>query len=184
MTLLEFLAWEERQTLRYEFDGFAPVAMTGGTAAHDLITFNLHKALDARLRGKPCRRWGPNMKIIVDGHARYPDAFVVCQPVPPTATLADNPVVVFEVTSQGSAMTDMIDKNREYRATPSIQHYIILQQTRAAAIVFARRGQDWLSEIVIVPNAILQLPEIDIDLPLAAVYENVVMEETPPVLPG
>ena len=29
MSLAEFLAWEERQELRYEFDGFQPVAMTG-----------------------------------------------------------------------------------------------------------------------------------------------------------
>ena len=177
MTLEEFLAWEERQELRFEFDGFAPVAMTGGTAAHDRITFNLQKALDGRLAGKSCRPWGPNMKIVVDGRARYPDAFVVWQPVPPTATIADNPVVVFEVVSEGSTATDLIDKNREYRATPSIQRYIILQQTRVAAVAFARRGQDWLSEIVAGPDAILQLPEIGIDLPLAEIYANVVTEE-------
>jgi hypothetical protein len=28
-TLAEFLAWEERQELRFEFDGVQPVAMTG-----------------------------------------------------------------------------------------------------------------------------------------------------------
>ena len=33
MTLEEFLVWEERQELRYEFDGFVPMAMTGGSAA-------------------------------------------------------------------------------------------------------------------------------------------------------
>ena len=43
MTLAQFLVWEERHDLRYEFDGFAPVAMTGGTYAHDRITFNLHQ---------------------------------------------------------------------------------------------------------------------------------------------
>ena len=32
MTLSEFLAWEERQELRHEFDGFRPVAMTGESA--------------------------------------------------------------------------------------------------------------------------------------------------------
>ena len=31
MTRGEFLAWEERQEFKWEFDGFAPVAMTGGT---------------------------------------------------------------------------------------------------------------------------------------------------------
>ena len=34
MTLAEFLEREERQPLRYEFDGVGPVAMTGGTAGH------------------------------------------------------------------------------------------------------------------------------------------------------
>ena len=37
MTLAEFLDWEERQELRYEFDGFQPVAMTGGTLRHEAI---------------------------------------------------------------------------------------------------------------------------------------------------
>jgi len=32
MTLQEFLSREERQELKYEFDGTQPVAMTGGTA--------------------------------------------------------------------------------------------------------------------------------------------------------
>jgi hypothetical protein len=34
MSLLQFLVGEERQELRYAFDGFHPVAKTGGTAAH------------------------------------------------------------------------------------------------------------------------------------------------------
>ena len=59
MTVAEFLAWESRQELRFEFDGFQPVAMTGGTITHDRITFNLRKALDARLAGKPCMRTAP-----------------------------------------------------------------------------------------------------------------------------
>jgi hypothetical protein len=33
ITLAEFLAWQRQQALRFEFDGFAPVAMTGGTIA-------------------------------------------------------------------------------------------------------------------------------------------------------
>jgi Uma2 family endonuclease len=177
MSLADFLVWEERQELRYEFDGFAPVAMTGGTLAHDRITFNLQKSLDERLAGKPCRPFGPNVKVIVDGRARYPDGFVVCQPVPLTATIAEKPVVVFEVTSEGSSSIDLIDKNREYRATPSIQRYVILQQIRPAAIVFARRGPDWLSEIVAGPEAVVRLPDIDVDLPLAEVYAGIVFDE-------
>jgi Uma2 family endonuclease len=112
MTLTEFLAWEERQELRYEFDGFESVAMTGGTIAHDQITFDLRTALAGRLAGKRTRPLGPNVKVIVDGRARYPDALVVCRPVSPGATVADDPVIVFEVLSEGTSETDLIDKNR------------------------------------------------------------------------
>ena len=41
MTLAGFLEWEERQPLRYEFDGVGPVAMTGGTYGHSTIQGNL-----------------------------------------------------------------------------------------------------------------------------------------------
>jgi hypothetical protein len=32
-SLTEFLEWEDRQELRYEFDGVEPSAMTGGSDA-------------------------------------------------------------------------------------------------------------------------------------------------------
>jgi Uma2 family endonuclease len=179
MTLAQFLAWEERQELRYEFDGFEPIAITGGTIAHDQITFDLRSALAARLKGTPCRPLGPNVKIITDGRARYPDAIVVCRPVSPTATIASDPVIVFEVLSEGSSETDLIDKNREYRATPSIQRYVVLQQTHKAAIVFVRRVEGWLSEIASGDDARLNLPEIGIAVPLQEVYANAGLSEGP-----
>jgi len=179
VTLPEFLAWEERQDLRYEFDGFAPVAMTGGTIARDQITFDLRTALVARLAGSPCRPLGPNVKIIADGRVRYPHAIVVCRPVSPAATIASDPVVVFEVLSEGSSQTDLIDKNREYRATPSIKRYVILQQTHRAAIVFVRREDGWLSEIVSGDDASLDLPEIGIVVPLHEIYANAGLSDVP-----
>ena len=177
MNLAEFLVWEERQELRYEFDGVEPVAMTGGTIAHDQITFDLRTALVARLAGTRCRPLGPNVKMIADGRARYPDAMVVCHAISPTATVAGDPIVVFEVLSEGSSETDLIDKNREYRATPSIQRYVVLQQTHKAAIVFVRREDGWLSEIVSGNDAILDLPEIGIAVPLHEVYANAGLSE-------
>jgi len=179
MTLAEFLEWEERQELRFEFDGFEPVAMTGGTLAHDRITFSLQRSLDARLAGTRCRPFGPNAKIIVDGRARYPDAIVVCGPVSLDASIAADPVIVFEVLSEGTSTTDLIDKNREYRATPSIQRYVVLQQTHKVAIVFARRRDGWLSEIVSGDDASLDLPEIGIAVPLAEVYANAGLSAEP-----
>ncbi|MGH7155076.1 MAG: hypothetical protein ACREF3_14225, partial [Acetobacteraceae bacterium] len=58
MTLPQFLAWEERQELRYEFDGLQPVAMTGGTLRHEAIGNRLRALLLSKLEGKQCRPWG------------------------------------------------------------------------------------------------------------------------------
>ena len=99
MTVDEFLAWEARQEGRYEFDGFRPVAMTGGTFAHEVIGRNVLTELDNRLRGSRCTAPGSNMKIEVAGRIRYPDALVVCSPVDRKATVIKDPVVVFEVLS-------------------------------------------------------------------------------------
>src|SRR4051794_24885453 len=120
MTLEQFLAWEHRQELRYEFDGFLPIAMIGGTAAHAAIQRNLITALATRLRGQPRQPFGSELKIQVAGRIRYPDAFVVCRPLAPFATVVSDPVVVFEILSEGTASNDLVVKNAEYRETASI----------------------------------------------------------------
>ena len=143
-TTERFLAWEESQELRYEFDGFQPIAMAGGTAARAAIQRNLIVALGIGLRGKPCQSYGSELKIkVADGPIRYPDAFVVCTPVLPRATVVSNPVVIFEVLGESSATDDFVTKNAEYRATPSVRRYVVLQQTKAAAAVLSRKGEDW-----------------------------------------
>ncbi len=120
MTLVEFLAWEERQELRHEFDGFAPVAMTGGTRAHETISVNLLAALATRPRGGPCRAYGSNLKVEAAGRVRYPDAFVARGgPGAPGDTVERSPVVVFEVLGEGTQTVDRTDKAREYRETLS-----------------------------------------------------------------
>jgi Uma2 family endonuclease len=172
MTLAEFLEWESKQDLRYEFDGIQPVAMAGGTAAHSAIQGNLAISLGTRLRGKPCRFHGSDLKIEAAGKIRYPDGFVVCTPLANTETVVRDPVVIFEILSPGTSGKDRIVKNREYEATPSVQRYVILEQDRIAAMVFARIEDDWIGH-VLTEDAILSMPEIGIELPLAELYEGI-----------
>jgi Uma2 family endonuclease len=172
MTLAEFLTWEERQELRYEFDGFQPVAMTGGTARHETIGGTLRALLLQRLRGSPCRPWGPNSKIEVQGRIRYPDAYVSCTPVAPDATIIPRPVVVFEVLSPTTSRIDRIEKLREYQATPSIQRYVILEQDGIAAMVFSRHGDEWAVS-VLTETDVLRMPEISVELAVAEIYADV-----------
>src|SRR5271166_1755710 len=176
MTLAEFLEWEERQPMRYEFDGVGPVAMTGGTAGHADVQRNLAIAVGGRLRGKPCRFYGSDLKFqVAEGHVRYPDGMVVCSPVDRTATVVYDPVIVFEVLSPSTAGNDGIAKAREYQATPSVQRYVMLEQDGVSATVYARSGETWTHEILIA-DSILSLREIGVELPLAELYEGIAFE--------
>jgi Uma2 family endonuclease len=177
-SLDDFLCWEEAQELRYEFDGIRPVAMTGGTLAHDRIQVNLVTELTTRLRGKPCRAHGNSLKIQVMGSIRYPDAFVTCTPARGDATLLTEPVVIFEVLSKHTARTDRMVKNREYAGTASVRRYVMLEQTAVEGMMFSRTadGDDWVGHILDA-DAVLRLPEIGIELPLAALYDNVDLAE-------
>ncbi len=176
MTLAEFLEWEERQPLRYEFDGIGPVAMTGGTYGHSTIQGNLATAVGGRLRGKRCRFHGSHLKFqVAEGHVRYPDGMVLCSPIDRTATVVFDPVVVFEVLSPSTARDDRIVKAREYQATPSVQRYVMLEQDGVSATVYARSRETWTHEILIA-DSILSLPEIDVELPLAELYDGIVFE--------
>ena len=179
MSLAEFLEWEERQELRYEFDGVEPVAMTGGSAAHADIQANITTALRNRLRGKPCKFYGSDLKILVgDNSSRYPDGMVVCSPVTPNATIVRDPVVIFEVLSPSTAAKDRIVKAREYQATPSVQRYVMLEQARVGATVHVRAADGW-NVLVLKESDTLALPEIGLTIPLAEFYEGLTFEDHP-----
>lgn len=172
MTLDEFLAWEEKQELRYEFDGVAPVAMTGGTFAHDAIQVNLLGELRERLRGKPCRAHGGNLKVNTGGKVRYPDAYASCAEYRRQDKFGRDPVVLFEVLSESSERTDLIYKNEEYEALSSVQRYVVVEQDRIGGVMFERVGDDWIGHLLR-PGMVVRMPEADIELPLEALYEGI-----------
>ena len=115
--------------------------MAGGTAEHDRISLYLAASLVVRLRGKPCRPCGSNLK-------RYPDGYITCSPLVPGATVTSDPVVIFEVLSKGTARVDRVEKNRDYRTIASVTHYVMLEQDEVAATVLERSGENWISSLL------------------------------------
>ena len=179
MSLAEFLEWEERQELRYEFDGVEPSAMAGGTATHSDIQRNLTIAVGSRLRGKPCKFHGSDLKILVgENSCRYPDGMVVCSPVAPNATTVPDPVVIFEVLSPSTAAKDRIVKAREYHATPSVKRYVLLEQDLIGGTVHVRAQDGW-RVLVLKHDDPLDMPEIGLAIPLAEFYEGPEFESRP-----
>ena len=177
MTKEEFLAWEEHQELRHEFDGYGITAMVGGTQAHELIAANIVIALGIRLRGGPYLVFGSGMKIDVAGSIRYPDAIVARGPAQQNEMLLADPLIVFEVESRSTAFIDQTVKNPEYEATPSIVRYVMLSQSAVCATVFARVDGAWTGSLVTDPAKPLAMPEIGAEVPLGEFYEGIALTQ-------
>lgn len=171
----EFFAWAASQEGRFEFDGFQPVAMTGGTLGHAVIMQNVHAALRTKLRGSGCRPLGPDAGVVTVGTAvRYPDALVTCSPFDRDALTVPGVIVVIEIVSSNTSRTDRILKVREYAAVLSIRRYIILKSTSVGLTVMERGRSDEAWRVnTLTGDDILRMPEIGIEIPVAELYEDI-----------
>ena len=175
MTRDRFFGWAQARGERYEFDGFAPVAMTGGTARHSRIAQNLYFALRIRLQRTGCTTLGPDAGVATIGDAvRYPDALVTCTTFPDTVNLVPGVVVIFEVLSPTSGRIDRIVKVREYAAVPSVLRYVVLEHGSIGITVFERTegDQKWIAS-TLTADDVLPLPEIGVEIPLTELYDGV-----------
>ena len=170
----EFLAWAGTQEERFEFDGFAPRAMTGGSIDHNIICHNIIDALRGQLR-EGCRPLGPDVGLATIGsNIRYPDVMVSCGKLDGKALTASGVVVVFEVLSASTSSADRIIKLREYAAVPSIRRYVIVESTSVGLTVLEREtaGEAWRAT-ALTGDGTLSMPELNFEFPVAELYQGV-----------
>ena len=112
LTMDRFLAWEDRQEARHEFDGTRIIGMTGGTRAHQIIVGNLWSFLFGVLDRT---RFDviPEMRMVVGDRVRYPDVVVTAGPVGNTQKTLTDALVLFEVLSDETAETDLRAKKED-----------------------------------------------------------------------
>lgn len=173
----DYLAGELVSTIKHEFVGGVVYAMAGARNSHNLIATNVLGLLHARLRGRPCRPFNSDTKIRLrlPTHLRfyYPDVSVICRPNPPDDTFQDEPAVIVEVLSRKTRRIDEGEKKDAYLTIPSLSVYVLVEQEAPAVIVFRRTHAGFVREVHQGLDTILPLSEIEIDLPLADVYETV-----------
>jgi Uma2 family endonuclease len=175
-TLDAFLEWEAAQPERFELAGGVVRLMAGGSEDHDRISLNIAAALRLRLRGTPCSAHSSNLKVLsrAANAVMYPDAFVRCGPREGGRAAVDDPVVVVEVLSESTAKHDLTRKRLAYEAIPSLRR-IVYVSTDEARLDLRVRGADglWRDEAAVEGlGGTLALPELDLALPLAEIYED------------
>lgn len=107
-----------------------------------------------------------------------------CGPTDPRATWIDDPVVVVEVLSEGTAEHDLTRKWLANKRIPSLRLIVYMHQDRPR-LDLVRRDADGRSDDgapVIGLESALALPEIGARLAMADIYEGVEVEPEEPRL--
>ena len=173
----DYLAGELVSPVKHEYIAGVVYAMAGARNVHNVIATNVLGILHARLRGKDCRPYNSDTKIRVrmPTHERfyYPDVSVICQENDPNDSFQDAPAVIVEVLSRKTRRTDEGEKKDAYLTIPSLSVYLLVDQDMAAVIAHRRTEQGFVREVYAETKAVIPLPEVGTELPLAEIYEGV-----------
>jgi len=173
----DYLESELISPVKHEYLGGVIYAMAGARNVHNLIAGNTLAALWSRLRGRRFRPFNSDTKIRVrlPTHVRfyYPDVSVTCRPNPQTDSFQDEPAAVFEVLSRRTRRIDEGEKKDAYLTISCLSLYVLIEQDAPAVVVLRRTEHGFVREVYQGLDAVLPLREIEIDLPLADIYEGV-----------
>ena len=174
----EYLQGELASEIRHEYVAGNVYAMSGGTLNHQRIAGNFMRMAGNQLAGKPCFPTGSDFKLQVplgggEEAFYYPDGMIICVPVPGDALFTDSPSVILEVLSPTTRRIDEVQKFRDYLTIPTLGTYILAETESPFLTLHRRDGAGFRRETLSGPDAILDLPEAGITIPLAELYRDV-----------
>jgi len=113
----------------------------------------------------------------------YPDVSVVCgEPQLEDDDVLLNPTVIVEVMSEATERYDRGAKFELYRRIPTLQEYLLVSQTKPAIEQFIRQAAGgWLLQETTGLLAVLHLPALKVQIPLADIYSRVTFRPSPPL---
>lgn len=179
LSLEEYLAIEERASVKSEYIDGEMFAMAGGSFEHATISLNVGSELRQALKGTDCVAASADCCIAAtdSDFAAYPDVTVVCGPpvfLDSKHLAVTNPAAVFEVLSDSTEAYDRGGKFRRCRAIPSLRTYVLISQGSPLVEVFTRQPDDsWLLEFVPGLDGVAVLPALDIELALSEIYAGI-----------
>ncbi|WP_020606517.1 Uma2 family endonuclease [Spirosoma spitsbergense] len=178
-TFDEYVALEQTEGIRYEYWDGEVIAMAGATKRHNIIVQSLSRVLYSHARKNGCQVFAENVRQKLKTGQRYvyPDIIYTCDPADlenDMAVWVDSPSLLIEVVSNSTHGKDFHDKRPHYTKIPSLLYYLLVSQTDQRVEVFERNVNFWKYQIMEGGDTVVNLPLLDMTLPLAEMYEGIV----------
>ena len=147
MSFEHYLLLVTHSDRRYEYYDGEVRLLAGGSSNHAAIALNFGVALDQALGGDAvCRPYVSDKLVrVTSTKIVTPDVVVSCDTADHgESQIIDSPVLVVEVLSKSTEMTDRFVKLALYQAKASIQDIIFISQIIQRVEIFARSATGWL----------------------------------------
>lgn len=189
LTVAEYLEIERKAEFKSEFYRGEMFAMSGGTEQHSVIAVNLAAELNNALKGKPCRTYNSDMRVMSpSGLWTYPDVSVACGEKLFGDEARDsllNPVLVIEVLSDSTEGYDRGKKFNHYRTIESLREYVLISQSEPMVQTFLRLDDGcWKMQPIQGLDQSVTFESINVTVPMSEIYRDVVFDEPEKLKPA
>ena len=169
-----FERWAERQEGRYEWVRGEIVMMVQVTRGHADILANVLIALAAVIDRTVYQVSAAEFGVETKAGIRYPDLVVDRRTGNRRERSAKAPLFIAEVLSPSNESVDLVEKADEYTAIESLGTYAVFSPDEPRVRVWQRKeaGFAEVPETIEGMDARLDIPVLDVSLPLADVYRN------------
>ena len=178
MSIQEYLAFEEKSTVKHEFAAGQVFAMAGASERHNRIAMNVAGHLHQATRRSECTTFMSDMRVKIDQVIYYPDVMVACDASDRDPYLKTAPCLIIEVLSDSTERIDRGEKLYNYRQIAELKAYVLISQNEVRVDVYRRSNQQWLFESYAALNDKVQLDCPETELNLAEIYERIEFPNT------
>src|SRR6266571_7700479 len=147
MTFEQYLLLVNNSDRHYEYYNGEVRLLAGGTSNHATIALNCGVALDQALGDDAvCRPYVTDKLVrVAPTKTLIPDVVVSCDTADHRESqIIDSPVLVVEVLSTSTEMTDRFVKLALYQAKESIREIVLISQVIQRVELFSRSTTGWL----------------------------------------
>ena len=175
LTAEEYMQFETASETRHEFINGQLFEMAGEKDINIEIALELSIIFRSFLKEKGYAVYSRDMKVKIPYQEKYyyPDLLITNEEKKPeNRYIKFMPVIIVEVVSESSHITDYADKYIDYTKIPSLEYYIIAEPETIMITVY-EKGTDnvWSAHKYMQPDDIIKLAKFDIEFSLRQVYE-------------
>jgi Uma2 family endonuclease len=179
----EYLALEEAADYKSEYIDGEIFPMAGGSTNHNRIAGNFYAVLNFAFKTEDydvfmsdVRLWIPKKRIYT-----YPDVMLVVGKPEYYNNRTDtitNPRVIIEVLSPSTKRYDRSKKFEAYRTIPTVEEYLLLDQTRKYIEHFSKTDHKrWSFAEYNESDEAIALASVSFEIAMADIYNKVNFEE-------